>query len=350
MKIAVLSLVLLGVLAAACAAVLVTTLTSRGQGSAPVAKTSDDVEILIAARDLPPMTVIESGFVKAKKVPKAQVPQNALLNSIHVVGKVTVERMVSGQAFTKSCFPKEGTGVALAAALPPGKRAMSVTLSDWSGMAGLLYPGSVVDVLVSFKTLGVGKATGAEMKSTTLLQGLQVLAIGSQSIATDNYQDKNPGALSKSGQINTRMITLLVDTKQAEILQLAMQTGAISLAMRNPLDAAKESRRLTRAREISPDAGTFGVDSIPIDPFDEEAANQTAAQPTPDHAAAAAKGKADEWQTVIVRGSASETRTFPLPEAQSQQPASSTAHDETKAGAGDESESSTEAAPAGAGG
>src|SRR5215204_4121777 len=108
MKVAVLSLVLLGVLAAVCAAMLVTTLTSRGGADAPVAKVSDEADVLVATRDLEPMTVIDSAAVAVKKVPKAQVPETALLNSVHVVGKVITDRMVAGQAFTKACFPREG--------------------------------------------------------------------------------------------------------------------------------------------------------------------------------------------------------------------------------------------------
>src|SRR5262245_10353728 len=179
MKIAVLSLVLLGILAAVCAAVLVGALTARpdGQQALSVSGSEPEVDVLIAARDLPPMSVVDAASVISKKVPKSQVPVGALLNPVQVVGKVITDRMVAKQPFTGSCFAREGSGVYLAAAVPPGMRAMSVQLTDWSGMAGLLYPGSVVDVLVSFKTLGneTSKQNTSEMMATTLLQGLQVL-------------------------------------------------------------------------------------------------------------------------------------------------------------------------------
>jgi pilus assembly protein CpaB len=225
--------------------------------------------------------------------------------------------MVANQPFTKFCFAREGHGVFLAAAVPPGKRAMSITLNDWSGMAGLLYPGSVVDVLVSFKTLGDEAANqrNDEMMSTTLLQGLQVMAIGSQSIADDEFKDKDPGALAQRGQINTRMVTLLVNPKQAEILQLAMNSGSISLAMRNPLDNGQESRRLTRAREISPDGGTPGIALTSEDPFADSKSNESrpAAAAAATVTSPATPAHANAWQTTIIRGKASETRTFPLP-------------------------------------
>jgi pilus assembly protein CpaB len=307
MKFAVIGLIGLGVLAAICAAVLMTALTSRTETAPAVAKAEEAVDVLLAVRDMSPMTVVDTKSIASKKVPKSQVPEGALLNPVQVVGKVLTDRMVANQPFTKFCFAREGKGVYLAAAVPPGKRAMSITLSDWSGMAGLLYPGSVVDVLVSFKNLGNDRRDENEAKSTTLLQGLMVLAIGAQSVADDQYQDKNPGALAQTGQINFRMVTLLVDPKQAEVLQLAMQSGSISLALRNPQDASQEARRVTRAREIAP--GGFGdaVTSVATDPF----SNDPKLPPTePDKNLGA--GSPNAWETLIIRGRESEMRTFPL--------------------------------------
>ena len=322
MKVAVICLVIFGLIAAVCAAVLVTTLARPASPVAAKAKYEPDVDVLVAARELAPMSVVDSKAVVIRKVPKSQVPPNALLNPVQVVGKVLTDRVLAEQPFTKSLFAREGTGVYLATALPPGKRAISISLTDWSGMAGLLYPGSVVDVLVSFKTLGVqGRTDNTEMLSTTLLQNLQVLAIGSQSIAEEEYKDKQAGALAQRGQVNTRMVTLLVDPKQAEILQLAVQAGAISLAMRNPLDAGQEARRLTRAREISPTASSGGVmtSADNADPFAED---------EPPVAKAPVKPVPNEWLTTIIRGKDSHTRTFPLPDS------AAAAEPETKRGAG----------------
>jgi pilus assembly protein CpaB len=307
----VLILVVLGLVASVCAAVLIAALTNKGGNAEAVTTSEPTVEVLLASRDLAAMAVIDSTAVTTKKVLKSEAPANALLNPVLVVGKVITDHMVAGQMFTKNCFAREGSGVYLASAVPPGKRAMSISLNDWSGMAGLLYPGSVVDVLVSFKTLGVeGRRDETEMMATTLLQGLQVLAIGSQSIADEQYKDKDPGALAQRGQMNFRMVTLLVDTKQAEVLQLAMQNGSISLSMRNPLDTGHEARRLTRAREISPSRGASGIQTVAnSDPFKQE--GEQPQQEAPAGQAPPAK----VWETVIIRGAVPEKRTFPLPAA-----------------------------------
>jgi pilus assembly protein CpaB len=327
MRVAVVFLVALGLLAAVCAAVLVGTL-SKSPSAPPPTKADERVDLLVAVRDLPAMSLVDSSAVRVEKVAKAEVPEQALTNPVQVVGRVLTCNVVSGQPFTPGAFARKTEGVYLAAALPPGKRAVSVSLADWSCMAGLLYPGSVVDVIVSFKPLDAA----TETVSTTLLQGVQVLAVGAQSVAADQYRDKDPGALATRGQINARMVTLLVDPKQAEILQLATQNGSIALTMRNPLDTEQQGRRMTLAREL----GLYGGQSAPAPALSalanwlipkpkaqrtSEPANQAVAGTQQRAArggspAAAAAAVRALWETQIVRGAAVEKRTFPMSEVE----------------------------------
>jgi len=144
--------------------------------------------------------------------------------------------VVEGQVLTRYCFVTEGTGAQLASALPYGMRAVSVPIAGHSLMGGLLHPGSVVDVLATFK-LRTGKESRGQAISTTLLHSVQVLAIEASSIVS-KPDDGKEGALGrKSVSVGSRLtVTLMVDSRQAEALQLAMENGHISLAMRNPLD------------------------------------------------------------------------------------------------------------------
>jgi pilus assembly protein CpaB len=321
MKAAVTFLVILGLVAAVSAMLLVKSLTGRSSVISLVEKKEVDVEILVASRNLRMRSIVDTGSVARRKVPSSHVPQGALTDPVQVVGKVLTAGVVEGQPFTQACFSRESIGVHLAASLPQGKRAISISLSDWSGMAGLLYPGSVVDVLVSFKAPGTD-VRSQETVSTTLLQGLQVLAIGSQSVASEEYADKEPGALAQTGKVNHRMVTLLVEPKQAEILQLAMQHGSMSLSMRNPLDATREARRMTRSDELA--VSSFDFKSAAnlfaawlADPA--AAASQHAAAPrtapTADHAPAVEQtpaAKPQVWEATIIRAGVVEKRTFDI--------------------------------------
>ncbi len=322
MKVAVIFLVVLGLIAAVSATILVSLIT-RPEPPATVGKADPEVDILVAARDLPAVSVVDSTAVKIKKIHKSQLPPDALTSSPQVVGKVLTASMVEGEAFIKTSFANGTAGIYLAAALPAGKRAVSVSLTDWSAMAGLLYPGGVVNVLVSFRPPSLtNNREGDPTTVTTLLQGLQVLAIGSQSIANEGYVDQSPGALASRGQPNQRMVTLLVDPKQAEILQLAAQSGTISLAMRNPLDANREPRRMTNINELTV-ATTYppalaslaqAAMALPalLPPKPETAAPPV--KPAPAQPKAAAPPVPKTWETTILRGGIPDKRTFSLPE------------------------------------
>jgi Flp pilus assembly protein CpaB len=112
-------------------------------------------------------------------------------------------------------------------------RAVTVSLSSSQVTGGLLYPGCIVDVLAAFQLrTGLGDATKGEAVSTTLLERVEVLAIQGQ--LAEGPDDEKQGSRSQSTRSVT--VTLLLDTKQAEALQVAAANGAISVTMRSPLD------------------------------------------------------------------------------------------------------------------
>lgn len=230
-KWSVIILVILGAFAAICASLLVNALR-RDTG------TADDsfIEVVTAKRTLPAMFVITARHVDKEKAPTNELPEGYLTNPIQAVGKVLSVPVVEGQVLTRYCFVTEGTGAQLASALPHGMRAVSVPIAGHSLMGGLLHPGSVVDVLATFK-LRAGKESRGQAISTTLLHSVQVLAVEDSSIVSKPDEGKEGPLGKKSVRAGNRLtVTLMVDSRQAEALQLAMENGHISLAMRNPLD------------------------------------------------------------------------------------------------------------------
>jgi Flp pilus assembly protein CpaB len=184
-------------------------------------------------------------------------------------------------------------------------------------MAGLLYPGSVVDVIVS-----VSSPTGArEAIATTLLQGAQVLAIGSQTVTSgQDFKDRSPGALNSKGQqTNTRQVTLLVTPKQAEILQLAAQYGVMSLTMRHPTDTVPVRQELTKISEFTGNEQTRSGSNM-ISALAAALMNAKLTAPTtkPTVVAATPAAAAEEtnplWEMLVVRGAKAQTQTFAMPE------------------------------------
>jgi len=231
MRWAIVVLIIFGLLAAFSALLLVKAL--RSEKTAELSG-KGEVNAVVAVKSLPAMSWITSQNITVKKVPRKGLSASYFSEPVQVVGKVLAVPVVEGQVLTRSFLITEGTGAQLAAALQPGMRAVSVPVSKHSIMGGLLYPGCLVDVIATFK-LRYQDERGQAI-STTLLHGVQVLAVQGESIVSKPEQDKTPTKSVSSSSENQLTVTLMVDTRQAEALQLAIDNGKISLAMRNPLD------------------------------------------------------------------------------------------------------------------
>jgi pilus assembly protein CpaB len=102
-----------------------------------------------------------------------------------------------------------------------------VRVDDVSGVAGFIHPGDHVDVLME-----MAKPGSAEHFSKTILQNIVVLSAG---------QTWEQGRDEKPAVVNT--VTLVLNTAQAEIMNLASNQGKIRLALRNRNDVAELATR-----------------------------------------------------------------------------------------------------------
>src|SRR5262249_4211654 len=159
--------------------------------------------------------------VTVKTITRSQAPVDCVSDPVQIVGQVLTVSVLEGQALTKNCFAPEGSGYHIASTLPLGMRAMSVSLADYSRLHGLLYPGSVVDVLASFKVPSTDRR-GTDVVSVTLLRSVEVLAVEDRTVTkSEEKPEKAPTGLYD----RRKRVTLMVNSKQAEALQVAMENG-----------------------------------------------------------------------------------------------------------------------------
>jgi len=234
MKIAITILVLLGLIAGVSAALIV--MFVRTDSTADQAE-DVETEIVRVVKALPALTVVQADHLAVEKAPAKTLPAGYLSSVELALGKILAVPMVEGQVVTTSCFIREGIPAQFAAALPEGMRAFTVSVSRRSVSGVLLYAGCVVDVLATFR---LSRSDKGEALSTTLLREVPVLAVNSQSIITEQVssnseeeKEAKPKQKTSSGDV---LLTLMVDPKQSEALQLAVEYGVVSVTMRNPLD------------------------------------------------------------------------------------------------------------------
>jgi pilus assembly protein CpaB len=331
MKWAVIVLVILGILAALSAVLLVNALQTKeatlgGKGV---------VKAVVAKRALPAMSWITSQHIEVKEVPRKGLAVDYFSDPVQVVGKVLAVPISKDQAITQSDLMSEGSGAQLAAALPPGMRAVSIPVSRHSVMGGLLYPGCLVDVIATFRLRSTNEAKG-EALSTTLLRGIQVLAVQDESIVSKAGQEQQKTRTSQSSRDLT--VTLKVDSRQAEALQLAMNNGTITLAMRNPLDqqdiesdamVLSQGRLAKLGQLLGPYVGTTGGNMPEFNENGEMvlAGPNDVNQPQQRISAADSQrlerffsesfGRSPQWEVTVIRGKEVKEEILEMPESDS---------------------------------
>jgi pilus assembly protein CpaB len=147
-------------------------------------------------------------------------------------------------------------------------------------MEGLISPGCVVDVLVTYRP-----EQDKEPVSETILQNIMVLAVGPYTVASSD-QEANLFAQPKN-RGESRMVTLAVTPEEAHVLQAAAEKGTVSLALRNPANAVVPEAKRTP---------------------DEPAAASAESPP-----AIAPPRVRPNWVMTVIQGDKKEQHTFPMP-------------------------------------
>lgn len=328
MKLSIVGLLVLGLFAAVSAAVLMALLTVKRTPEGLVVE--PEVTVLVASRDIAANTLIDGAAVAEQKVLRAKVPDQALSSPVQAIGKVTALPVLKGQAFRRDIFVTEGSGPQLAASFPPGKRAVAISLSDAAGLDGVLYPGSVVDLILTVRSSG----NNDQSRSRTVLEAVPVLAIERQTVIAKDAEKQDAGAAGKAS--NARRVTLLVDSRQASVVQLALNEGSLSLAMRNPLDKNQTDKTAVSLQQLMPrkENNTSWIDALALTLARAAAANRRATPevpraatpppPPPTPAAPVAQSPATApavtllppvkpkpaWETIIIRGAVIEKIEF----------------------------------------
>lgn len=208
--------------------------------SAPQAEAMQPVptgpKVLVAQRALPVGTIIAADSVSFQAWPKEMVQDayyvegEADLNKL--LGTVVRYPITAGQPITQGAIVKPGDRGFLAAALSPGMRAVTIPVSQKTGVAGFVFPGDHVDLLLT-QTVKGGQDSSDSLKATeTILRNVRVLATD-QSTETETVDGKT--VVKES-----RTVTLEVTPKIAEKIQVAGSIGTISLALRSLTDNQAE--------------------------------------------------------------------------------------------------------------
>ena len=202
------------------------------RGPTPVAQEKPSKQVLVAKGNLPAGTFIKEEDVSWQKWPPDGINDSYLLQGQadinSVVGAVIRKGVVAGEPITEAKIARPGDRGFLAAVLTPGMRAIAIDVNEPSSVAGLVFPGDRIDVLLNMQlTMKEVGPDGQKQTSDYKPQTSETVLENVRLLATDRNLNDIEGEPKK---INT--VTIEVTPKQAEMIKVAATMGQLALSLR----------------------------------------------------------------------------------------------------------------------
>jgi pilus assembly protein CpaB len=209
-------------------------------------------KVLVARKALPVGTIVDAESLAYQPWPKELI-QSAYYTEgspdsdmSKLLGTVVRYPVTAGQPLTHGALVGPQDRGFLAAALGPGMRAITVPVNASAGVAGFVFPGHRVDMVLTQDVKGGGDGDPLKV-SETIVRNIRVLA-------TDQRTDSK----NEEGKTEVKTfsnVTLEVTPRIAEKIAVAQSMGQLSLALRSIADSASELERAVAAGDVKVPVG-----------------------------------------------------------------------------------------------
>lgn len=204
----------------------------------PVTQTQQirDVKVVTAKTSIPERTLIKEEMLSLTTMPSNKVPNGALMRTTDLVGRPSKVAIGAGEVITTQKVFASIMDMGLSGRIPPECRAITVGISDVTGVAGFAQPGDYVDVMLVSSQVENNKVV-----SEMILQNVLLLAINKQvenggNAPTQNNANAKGQNATVTGQPkvtgNPAMATMALLPEDALKLAAKAQLGQIYLVLR----------------------------------------------------------------------------------------------------------------------
>lgn len=202
--------------------------------------------VLVATRALPVGTIIDADSFRFQPWPEELIEGSYFIRGEadidSLVGTVVRSEITAGQPVTQGSLVRPGDRGFLAAALGPGMRAVTVPVSAQSGVAGFVFPGDRVDLVLTQEVPGGGDGPPLRA-SETIIRNLRVLATDQRTTNEVNEEGETVPVVSNT-------VTVEATPRIAEKIAVAQTIGQLSLSLRSIADNTAELERAIAAGEV----------------------------------------------------------------------------------------------------
>lgn len=202
------------------------------------------VEVLVAAQEIPKGTASEQALDLAAIAPaerrRADLPVGAVTRPAEIQGQISTVDLQGGEIITTSMFASESdTSGSKAVSLDEGNVAITISVDEAAGVAGLIQPGDSINILASVRPgedaegggeqgglSGAGGGYGLSTPSVYAFQAVNVLAVG-QSLGEPVAEGE------EAPQGGSGMITVQLPPAEAALLA-GIRDASLYLTLNRP--------------------------------------------------------------------------------------------------------------------
>ena len=219
----------------------------NGMGANEEAKPVNAIHVVVAKQDIAPKTIIKESMVEVREVPASMVSDDAVREVSDIINKPAKVEILKDDIISTRKVLMDITMAGFTGDIPPECRAISIAITDVTGVAGFAKPGDYVDVMLIAK--GEEKMTGRIVLQDVLLLAINKTAGQKQKAVGDgssgdtkktgdsadskNQSDKKNADAPKGEAISDlATATLALLPEDALKLITEAQEGTLYLALR----------------------------------------------------------------------------------------------------------------------
>ncbi len=194
-------------------------------------KSEPMVSVVAAAKDIQCYSVVNQSMLTVVSVPQSTVHPNACLSTEEVIGGIFTADIAAGEIILNNhVLTGDEIPSHLVLCIPEGHRAMTIGVSDTTGVANLLKVGDRVDII---SVIGLDSDSDKESQgrvAITLVQDKEILAIGQSLVDAPKADD---------GSYSYRNVTLALLPTEVPQVVAAQAEGELYCVLRPLGDDSK---------------------------------------------------------------------------------------------------------------
>ena len=202
---------------------------------------AEPVNVLVAKGYISEGTLVTEYMVEVKRIPRNFLAPGAitsvrqLMNEQGIYINATLVPILENEQITSTKLIQPGKETGMSIIIPEGYRAVSVEVTDVTGVARLIKPGDRVDVIGSTEFIIKYKPV---VRTFTALQNILVLAYDQRIMGTTATPEQKKGEgkelveAEAGGQEKIPTVTLALTPSQAQTIKHLAKVGEINFSLR----------------------------------------------------------------------------------------------------------------------